>query len=66
MKRIIIKIKTVIYHWMLNNLPYWIMYKHLWVDSQHKMWFPRWGYTKKQISEVEKESKELFENLKWD
>ena len=53
-----------VYHWMISNLPYWIMYKHVWIDSQHKMWLPRWGWSKRQIADAEKRAKELSENIK--
>lgn len=55
-----------VYHCMISNLPYWIMYKHVWIDSQHKMWIPRWGWSKRQIADAEKRAKELAENIKWE
>ena len=55
-----------VYHWMISNLPYWIMYKHVWIDTQHKMWLPRWGWSKRQIADAEKRAKELAENIKWE
>lgn len=55
-----------VYHWMLSNLPFKLMYKHCWIDSQHKMWLPRWGWSKRQIAEAEKRAKYLAENIKWE
>jgi hypothetical protein len=55
-----------VYHWMISNLPYRIMYKHVWIDSQHKMWLPRCGWSKRQIADSEKRVKELAENIKWE
>ncbi len=48
-----------VYHWMISNLPFRIMYKHVWIDTQHKMWLPRWGWSKRQIADAEKKAKEL-------
>jgi hypothetical protein len=55
-----------IYHWMMINLPYYIMYKNVWIDTQHKMWIPRWGYSKKQIKNAEKEADNLMNNMKFE
>ncbi len=55
-----------VYHWMISHLPFRMMYKHVWIDSQHKMWLPRWGWSKWQIADAEKRAKELAENIKWD
>lgn len=55
-----------IYHWAITNLPYWIMYKHTWIDTQHKMWLPRWGYSKRQMDEAKKIGNELYDNIKWE
>ncbi len=55
-----------VYHWMISNLPFKLMYKHCWIDSQHKMWLPRWGWSKRQIADAEKRAKELAENIKWE
>lgn len=54
-----------VYHWMISNLPFRIMYKHVWIDT-HKMWLPRWGWSKRQIADAEKKAKELAENIKWE
>jgi len=53
-----------IYHWAITNLPYFIMYKNTWIDTQHKMWLPRWGYSKRQMIDAEKRAKELSDNIK--
>jgi hypothetical protein len=55
-----------VYHWLISNLPHWIMYKHCLIDSQHKMWLPRFGRSKRQIADAEKRAKELAENIKWE
>ncbi len=55
-----------IYDWAMKNLPQWLMYKRVQIDSQHKMWFPRWGYSKSQIEKAQKKADELNEFLKWD
>jgi len=60
------KVINNIYHWMINNLPCWIMYKHIWIDTQHKTSIPRWGWSKKQITDVEERSKEIERNIKWE
>jgi hypothetical protein len=58
--------KDKIYNWMMNNLYYKIMYSYHWIDSQHKMWLPRWGWSKEQLSKAEKEAKKLSETLNID
>lgn len=60
------KINENIYHWMICNLPFRLMYKHIQVDSQHKMWIPRWGWSKKQLADSEKQAKDWSENIKWE
>lgn len=42
------------------------MYVQRWIDNQHQMWFPRWGYSKRQIEDAEKRADERFKNIKWD
>lgn len=54
------------YDWMMRNLPFRVMYVHRWIDSQHKMWLPRWGWSKRQIADAEKKTDELMKGLKWD
>ena len=53
-----------IYHWAITNLPYFIMYKNTWIDTQHKILLPRWGYSKRQMIDAEKRAKELSDNIK--
>ena len=60
------KILNFFYHWLIVNLPFRLMYKHVWIDSQHKMWLPRWGWSKKQIENADKKAKELSKNITWD
>lgn len=55
-----------IYHWMVVNLPFRLMYKQIWIDSQHKIWIPRWGWSKKQIKDADKKAEELNNNIKWE
>ena len=52
------------YHWMLRKLPFRLMYKHKWIDSQHQIWYPRWGWSKIQMEEA-KNSAEQYNNIKW-
>ena len=54
------------YDWMMRNLPFRVMYVHRWIDSQHKMWLPRWGYSKRQIADAKKKADELMKGLKWE
>ena len=54
-----------IYHWMMINAPYWIMYKYTYIDTQHKMWVPRWGFSKRQSEEAEKQAKDLMSKMNW-
>lgn len=56
--------KYDLYHWMTCKLPFRLMYKQVWFDS-HKIWIPRFGWSKKQIRDAEKQSKELYENIIW-
>jgi len=42
------KILSNTYNWMMENFPFRIMYAHKKIDLQHKMWLPRWGWSKKQ------------------
>lgn len=54
------------YNWMMKNLPFRLMYSNRWIDSQHKMWLPRWGWSKKQIEEADKKADELMKKIKWE
>ena len=60
------KIKDEIYHWLIMNLPHQIMYKHVHVDSQHKMWLPRFGWSKKQISDAMERAEKLDNGINWE
>ena len=53
------------YRWLLNNLPQRWMYVERQIDSQHTMWFPRFGYTKKQMEEAKERADKLFNGLKF-
>jgi hypothetical protein len=59
-------VMSSVYHWMISNLPFRLMYKHTWIDSQNKMWLPRFGWSKKQIADAEKSAKEKYGNIKWE
>ncbi len=52
------------YEWMLMNLPVKLMFVKRQIDSQHSMWMPRYGYTKRQIQEAEKRASDLINTLK--
>lgn len=54
------------YEWMLENFPFKLMYVRRWIDTQHQMWFPRWGYTERQMKESEEKAKELYDKIKWE
>jgi len=54
------------YDWMLKNLPFRLMYSNRYIDSQHQMWFPRWGYSKRQIADAKKRAEEMKKSLKFD
>lgn len=43
--------KDKIYHWMLMKLPFWLMYKQYPIDSQHKSFRPRFGWSNQQRKE---------------
>lgn len=49
---------------IISKLPFRLMYKQVWFDL-HKIWIPRFGWSKKQIRDAEKQSKELYENIIW-
>lgn len=41
------------------------MYKRI-VFDRHKIWWPRWGHSKKQIQEARKLAREYLEEINWD
>lgn len=53
------------YEWMLNHLHHRLMYVKKQIDSQHFMWMPRYGYTKKQMDEASKRANEIITKIKW-
>lgn len=53
------------YEWMLRNLPFRMMYRKVPFDGAY-IWKPKWGWTKRQISEAEKKADELMKGLKWE
>lgn len=56
------------YIWMLNNLPYRMM----WVNAYEKndmgteFWIPRYGWPKTWMDKAEKRAEELNNNIKWE
>ena len=54
------------YKLMLRYLPHFIMYKRISIDTQHRVWVPRFGYTKKQVTDAKKQADELYNDLIWD
>jgi hypothetical protein len=54
-----------LYDWMIRRLHHRIMYKHVFIDSQHKIWIPRWGHSKRQIQEANKRAEELAARFRW-
>ena len=52
-----------IYHWLMIKLPFKVMYKHVWIDTQHQMWLPRWGWSKRQLSEAKKKLSHIKNGL---
>lgn len=53
-----------IYDYLLNKLPFRLMYKQIWIDSHHKIWVPRFGWSKNQIKNAEKLAEEL-NSINW-
>ncbi len=51
------------YDWMMNNLPFRLMYHHVYIDSQHKMWLPRWGWSKIQLKKAKERADKLYSNI---
>jgi len=60
------KIFINLYSWMIINPPHYIMYKHINIDSQHKMYLPRWRWSKTQIIVSKKQAQDLIDNIKWE
>ncbi len=48
---------------MMDYMPFSIMYKYTNIDSDHKMYMPRFGYSNKQITSAENRAKKLHEAL---
>ncbi len=53
------------YEWMLRNLPRRIMFVERAIDTQHTMWFPRWGVTEGQMERAKKWADEMMKKIKW-
>lgn len=60
------KIKNKIYNWLMDNLPTKVMYNYIWIDSQHQMWIPRWGWSEKQVELSTNDAEKLNDNINWD
>lgn len=58
--------KEIFYNWCMENLPFNLMYHQQYIDSQHKMWLPRWGYSRKQLDDAEARAIELMKNVKFE
>ena len=54
------KMKDKVYDWMIRNLPFRWMYINVQIDSTHKMWLPRWGWSKRQMVESEMRAEKLI------
>ena len=54
------------YDWIMRNFPFRIMYSYRWIDTQHQMWLPRWGYSNKQIADAKKKAEEWIKGINWD
>ncbi len=52
------------YDWLLNHLPFRLMYVKRMIDSQHSMWFPRWGVSDKQRKEAEEWAEKMSKKFK--
>lgn len=48
-----------IYNFLMVHMPYWIMYKKIYIDSMHKIWIPCWGWSKKQAEDSKKWAEEI-------
>ena len=60
----IYKIFNNLYNLMMICLPFKLMYKNVQIDNQHKMWLPRYGWSKKQLKDATKRVEEIDKNLK--
>ena len=60
------KLNNKVYHWLMINLPFRVMYKHVWIDTQHKMWLPRWGWSNKQLKDAKEKVDKEWGNINWD
>lgn len=58
--------KDKIYYWCMINLPHWIMYKRVWIDSKSKIYIPRWGWSKKQVEKAKDKAEYYYSKIKWE
>jgi len=58
--------KETFYNWCMDNLPYKIMYRYTYIDNIHKMWLPRWGYSRKQLNDAEARAIELIKTIEFE
>ena len=54
-----------LYEWFLKVLPMRLMWVKVPIDSKYSIWKRRWGYTKRQLEESDKEAKELYDGINW-
>jgi len=54
-----------LYEWMLDHLPRRLMFYKKSIDSQHTMWFPRYGLTKGQIDAAKLEADRKYNQIKF-
>lgn len=57
--------KDRIYEWMVENLPFRIMYRKVPFDGSY-IWKPRRGWTSKQLVKSEKFAEDMMRKIKWD
>lgn len=55
-----------IYHWLLHRGPRRIFWVHKHIDTQHKMWFPRYGASKRMMREAEDWAERFSKSIKWE
>ena len=59
--------KDKIYHWLVTrSYLSKIMYRHIYVDSHHQMWIPRWGWSKRQLKEATDKAEKLAKELNFE
>lgn len=46
-------------------LPSWIRYHYIEFDGHQILW-PRWGFTKKELADANKEAEDREKSIKWE